>query len=326
MNNKIKILLLILITSITLVPYGIVFSTGTSMSPTIEQGDVFFVGPTTDISEGDVIRFNSPRLDEPVVHRVVDTTEEGYITQGDNNEEIDQEIGFRPVTESQVSGQVIAYNGELLTVSGFGAAAGYIANHTTVISFGIIAILIITLFIDSNPSDRELSQTTVSEYILPIFVIGFIGIVTVGIIGTASVSVSYLHQQNAPTDSVGFVETGTSDSETVELQTNKPIYSDIFVVSDDADVATVEDWEETEGGVEVDLDVKSQEVSGAYSANVYAYNYPSLLPEDVVASIYGMNSTLGISVSVLAMMTPAVLIYLLFIDPNEIVKRDINHD
>lgn len=322
MKNTIKLILLLGVISISFLPYGIVHSNGTSMSPTIEQGDLFIIGPSGEVSEGDIVQFQSPQVDEPIVHRVVEVTDSGYITQGDNNTNTDQDEGFRTVTDNQIVGSVVSYNGQPVTVSGFGSIASIISENSVILSLGLMLILSLIIFIENE--EKERGNTKLAEYMTPLFVIGFVTIVTFAVIGTATVPVSYVHQQNAPSDSIGFIETGESASETVVMQTNKPIYSSLYISSDDESVISIEEWNETDSGVEIELDVKQQESSGVYSANIYAHNYPSFLPITIVETIYGINNTLGIGLSVLSVMTPAFLMYLLFVDPNEVIRRNKN--
>lgn len=73
-----------------------------SMEPVIMTGSLCITDQRDrDIRCGDIITY---RLgDMMVTHRVVDTTEEGYITKGDNNDEQDN----MPVTDEQIIGKNI---------------------------------------------------------------------------------------------------------------------------------------------------------------------------------------------------------------------------
>lgn len=77
-----------------------------SMEPTIKTGGVVVVyeNDFSEISVGDVIAFRSKAMsDQTALHRVVELTEEGAITKGDNNQNIDG--GY--VTRENYEGEIV---------------------------------------------------------------------------------------------------------------------------------------------------------------------------------------------------------------------------
>ena len=86
--------------------------TGTSMLPTLEQGDLVVVQPTpiSQITVGDIIVYDPPcsAFGESVIHRVVEVESGGLITKGDNNNYTDQAAGIArtPITQSCLQGKV----------------------------------------------------------------------------------------------------------------------------------------------------------------------------------------------------------------------------
>lgn len=103
------------------------FVTSESMSPTIEEGDGFVAVPDQvagDIEEGDVIVFEAQELDGGglTTHRVVDETEEGYITRGDANPFVDQDGSEPPVTEDRIVGVAVQVRGNVITIPELGTA------------------------------------------------------------------------------------------------------------------------------------------------------------------------------------------------------------
>lgn len=73
-----------------------------SMSPTIDAGDVVYVVPSGDYAVGDVVTFT--REGTTVTHRIVEETESGFVTKGDANNAADGQ----PVPESAIVGSVVA--------------------------------------------------------------------------------------------------------------------------------------------------------------------------------------------------------------------------
>lgn len=63
-----------------------VVTTGSSMQPTFEAGDVAVVRPATAYAVGDVIAYRNDDLSRIVLHRVVEVRGDTLVTQGDANE------------------------------------------------------------------------------------------------------------------------------------------------------------------------------------------------------------------------------------------------
>lgn len=64
-----------------------------SMQPKIDAGDMIFIQeiPTENIKVGDVITFKETET-KLITHRVIEKTNEGFVTKGDNNNVKDQGI------------------------------------------------------------------------------------------------------------------------------------------------------------------------------------------------------------------------------------------
>jgi len=87
--------------------------TGTSMYPTLEEGDMVVVSsvPYSSLKVGDIIVYDPPcsATGNSVIHRIVGIVVDGLITKGDNNGGTDQDAGIAtgPITASCVEGEVI---------------------------------------------------------------------------------------------------------------------------------------------------------------------------------------------------------------------------
>ena len=104
-----------------------------SMDPTLAVGDGFVAIPPVlagSIGPGDVITYEAQAIDGggPTTHRVVGTTAEGYITQGDANSFTDQDAGEPPVTETQVLAVVLQVDGEVVQIPSVGVGATAVQN------------------------------------------------------------------------------------------------------------------------------------------------------------------------------------------------------
>ena len=49
------------------------------------KGDALIIVRADDISVGDVLVYVNPELGYPIIHRVINITDEGYVTKGDHN-------------------------------------------------------------------------------------------------------------------------------------------------------------------------------------------------------------------------------------------------
>jgi signal peptidase I len=87
--------------------------TGTSMYPTLEEGDMVVVlgVPYSSIKVGDIVVYDPPcsATGNSVIHRVVGIDPSGLVTKGDNNFATDQAAGIAtgPVTTACLEGQVV---------------------------------------------------------------------------------------------------------------------------------------------------------------------------------------------------------------------------
>jgi signal peptidase I len=106
--------------------------TGTSMYPTLEEGDMVVVlnVPFSSIKVGDIIVYDPPcsETGNSVIHRVVAIDPGGLVTKGDNNFATDQQanIASGPITSSCLEGQVVFVVPYLETLAFLPDGANYI--------------------------------------------------------------------------------------------------------------------------------------------------------------------------------------------------------
>ncbi|UCH88601.1 MAG: signal peptidase I [Thermoplasmata archaeon] len=94
--------------------------TSDSMSPTFEKGDIVLMQSVdTDAEEDDIIMFNNknPRgIHPPVIHRIENVTEEGYITKGDSTNIPDDWV----VEEDEVTAKAVTVSGKPVVIPNVG--------------------------------------------------------------------------------------------------------------------------------------------------------------------------------------------------------------
>jgi signal peptidase len=141
-----------------------------SMEPTIGQGDGYIVGPAGDITAGDIITFDSNTRGEYVTHRVVAVTDDGYITQGDNNPSTDQGVGHPVVTDESVVGTVLAVRGRPIVIPGLAGVASALSTYWPL---GVLAVLLGGGLIERNPRARDLVR--VDDLMTPLVLTAVVG-------------------------------------------------------------------------------------------------------------------------------------------------------
>lgn len=96
-----------------------------SMQPTLDPGDGFIAIPTPiagTISTGDVVTFDAQEIEGGglTTHRVVDETDRGYITRGDNNPFTDQDGSEPVVQDADIVAKVLTIGGTVVVIPHLG--------------------------------------------------------------------------------------------------------------------------------------------------------------------------------------------------------------
>lgn len=97
-----------------------------SMAPTLDPGDGFIAVPAAiagPAESGDVVTFQAEELQGGglTTHRVVDETDQGYITQGDANPFPDQDGGEPPVKDAQIVSHALQVGGQVVKIPYLGS-------------------------------------------------------------------------------------------------------------------------------------------------------------------------------------------------------------
>ena len=99
-----------------------------SMQPTMDPGDGFIAVPGAlagSVSTGDVVTFDAQEIEGGglTTHRVVDETERGYITQGDDNPFTDQDGGEPVVQDADIVAVALSVGGSVVVIPHLGTVA-----------------------------------------------------------------------------------------------------------------------------------------------------------------------------------------------------------
>jgi len=99
-----------------------------SMQPALNPGDGFVAIPAPlagGIGVGDVVTFDAQEIEGGglTTHRVVEETERGYITRGDNNPFTDQDGGEPVVQEADIVAKALTVGGSVVVIPHLGTVA-----------------------------------------------------------------------------------------------------------------------------------------------------------------------------------------------------------
>lgn len=115
-----------------------VITSGTSMQPGFQAGDLAVLRSAGDYETGDVAAYYSHEIKQIVMHRVVDDEGGAYRFQGDNNDFVDPDL----VTDEQMLGRLV------LRVPRVGQLLAWFADP---LHLGIAAVALVLLMSDGRP-------------------------------------------------------------------------------------------------------------------------------------------------------------------------------
>lgn len=152
------------------VPILISYAESESMSPTIEEGDGFVLIPSPmmgTVESGDIILFEAQELHSGglVTHRVAAVEDGVLYTQGDANPSLDQDGTEPPVQKTQVVGEVVQIQGQVVVIPHLGTVAEKITNNLEQIQRSFATLL---------GTDRVLGDHGLAYLILIVCIIGYI--------------------------------------------------------------------------------------------------------------------------------------------------------
>lgn len=262
-------------------PIQFSYVTSDSMEPTINEGDGYFLRTSATADVGDIVTFRSEVREEFVTHRIVDTTDEGYITQGDNNPRTDQATGHPPVTDGQIRGTVAQIRGTPIVLPHVGTLITFVRVHWL---GAIVAALLVVGVTHRDSYSRDIVRA--DDLINPL-VLGAIGVGTIVlVVGAPTVTMTFAVVE-AP-DSSGRVLTVNEPADRTMTfgLTQQREYTHQFIESQGVTIAdlTIDD-----GTYDADIRVPPQAEVGQYEATIRVYRYPAVLPYGLVAALHSVH-------------------------------------
>lgn len=289
-------------------PIHISYVYSDSMEPTINEGDGYLLVPAAEIVEGDIITFHSTERDEHVTHRVVEVTDEGYITQGDNNRRTDQAGGHPPITVDQVTGAVLMLGDRPLIIPHLQTL---IVAASTYWPLVVGAGLLLLLRSETDRPSRDI--VTPRHLMVPLVITAALGGAGALTVGAPAHAMTFTATEG--TDSGSQIPVGESVTRTVEFSTGpQPAYTHRFTDTTGVNIAD----RRTDGDQTIfDISVPAQTETGTHEAMVRTYQYPAVLPYWFVAVLHRLHPFVAALATTSLILTPIYLIYWIGIDDKE---------
>jgi len=295
-----------------------------SMQPTLNPGDGFVAIPAQiagGIGTGDVVTFNAEEIQGGglTTHRVVEETERGYVTRGDNNPFTDQDGGEPTVQDADVVAKALQVGGGVVVIPHLGTAvmwfqSGLDAAQTWLaVTFGVrslqgtqgLAYIVFGASIvaygadwyldagsrESRSRDRSRDDGTSVLAILGVLALVLMATATAAMVvpgGTQEYGVvSAEFESENPT----VIESGTSQ-EIKYVVPNAglvPVYAYVTPASPGVGVDSQRLSVGSRGEASTTVTLSAPDETGYYRLFVAEHRYLAVLPPGVVDELYGVH-------------------------------------
>lgn len=301
-----------------------------SMEPTISQSDVVVINPTDSPEEGDVILFESAQTEQPVIHRIVGTHPDGFITQGDANERTDQETNFDHVTEDRISGTVVTVGGSVVSIPFIGV---FLNNpfYLIILWLFVSCYSLISALFSTDYDDRAADRFT-TRFPIIVVVVAIVVLIPAIIVGTPVVEeVSIVSSSMPPEGDSSVVAPGEQGEEVIvvrsflQLGTHNTVHMD----SDELTVSSIE--QRDDGRLQLNVTNEPLDDTGVQRGTVSVYTYPAVLPGSLLNGLANIHPLLAAVASSMTLGFIFIISSWILVDPKnrfresrKRIKEEIN--
>lgn len=306
---------------------AIVFVETGSMAPTLEPNDGYLAVPAaiaTDPEIGDVILFQSQNLGggELTTHRVVEITQEGYITQGDANPFTDQDGDEPPVSEGQIRAVALTVGDGIVTIPGLGASVSAVRSVgtaiqdvvllplgldievTTLSTAAMIAGLVLFVYgtITGATDKLQRSRSRGGVFDNAVIVIAVLALVVIIPLNVSMLLPSGVYQyeilsSESPTDNPQIIAVGGESEVTYAMQNSGylPVVVFLEAASDGVAVTDSQVYVPRRSTVETSITMQAPDQTGSYLRFVREYRYLVVLPPSLIASLHAIHPVVAVA-------------------------------
>lgn len=307
------ILIALLLVAPTGAPLSLGYVTTDSMEPTIGVNDGYVAVQPGNLDSGDIVVFWSAAEGEYVTHRIVESTANGFITKGDNNEATDQAAGYPPIPKSAIVAKVVTVGGQPIVIPNLGATVPFILEYQPVI-LGLILLLLAVVIVRARRRGRTgrpgRDVLRMRDVLVPIFVVAFITTLAITPLGASTLNLTYFATEE-PVDSGFAVTVGEQATRTVTVDTiDLPFVYHLV----EGDGVTVTDRAPNGSAIDLTIEVPPTESVGPYRATLTVFPYPAIIPRQQLVQLHAIHPVVAALGSALVIYLPLYLLYLLAID------------
>jgi len=302
-----------------------------SMQPTLDPGDGFIAIPAPvagEVDTGDVVTFDAQEIEGGglTTHRVVDETDRGYITQGDNNPFTDQDGGEPTVQDADIVATAATFGDSVIVIPHLGTGAmafqSAVESVQTSLSttFGLrslqgtqgIAYLLFGLsvvaygvdwYLTANTREtRERSRTrddgvsVVAIFLLLALVL--MATATAAMVVPAGTQEYGVVSADFESDSPTVIEQGTSEQ--IEYIVPNagliPVYAYVSPASPEVDVESDQIAVGSRDDATTEITLTAPEDTGYYRMFVQEHRYLAVLPPAVIDELYQIHPWVPLAV------------------------------
>ena len=335
-------------------PLLLSYVTTGSMEPTMEPGDGFVAVPPElagSIGTGDVIVFDAQEIQGGglTTHRIVDETDQGFVTQGDANPFTDQDSGEPPIQEAEIVAVAWQPTGEVATIPYLGTVVEGVQSGLETVQlwlaqlFGTRALLglqgigyllfavsvglyvILGRFEDEREREQDRSRDTGSNTRL--LAVGLALLVMSGATAAMIVPggtheygiVSAEFDSDRPTT----IQQGTSDELPYAVGNDGFVPTVVFLEPGSEDITTEPGQMTVDSGetVNATVTITTPPETGFFQYFVTEYRYLQVLPPGVIASLYEIHPWIPLFVINAMVGIPFYLISMLVLGSGRIRSR-----
>jgi len=306
MNRLLIIIaLLVLLGGVVAGPLQLSYVHSDSMEPTIEEGDGYLLIETTATDTGEIVTFWSETRDEYVTHRIVDQTDGGYITRGDNNEQTDQSMGHPIVTEEDIVGVVVTVGDTPLVIPYLELVVVFLKQYWLI----LIALLFLPPLVTS--SIRPDGPIRAEDVFKPLFTMLLLTGTVMVTLSTITLPVTYTAVEDPNPTADLTVETGGEG--VLEIPLSNFGSSPIVHTEVESDDGTVTQEERSRSTV-LQLIVPRKMETGSYQTEVTVYTYPATLPSPLISYLHTIHPYAAAGGTVAALVLPVYVLTAFLID------------
>ena len=295
-----------------------------SMQPTLSPGDGFVAIPAQvagGIGTGDVVTFDAQEIEGGglTTHRVVEETERGYVTRGDNNPFTDQDGGEPVVQDADVVAKALQVGGGVVVIPHLGTVAmGFQSALDAVqtqlaVTFGVrslqgtqgLAYIVFGLSVvayavdwyrnagsrDRGSRDRSRDDGTSAFAILGVLALVLMATATAAMVVPAGTQEYGVVSAEFESENPTVIERGTSQ-ELEYVVPNAglvPVYAYVEPASPGVDVEPQRLAVGSRGEASTTVTLSAPDETGYYRLFVVEHRYLAVLPPGIVDELHGVH-------------------------------------